>query len=397
MSASQNSGPRALQGKLNIDEVRLAAKSRLPKFIFDYLDGGADGEYTAAENLRSFNAMSLIQRVLVDVDEVDTSTTILGMPTSVPFLLSSTGASRFFHIDGELAVARAAAAENVIYGVSASAMTSMEDIAAVSEGPRFFQAYVFKDRSVTSEYVRRSKAAGYRAMVLTVDCATAGNRERDLRNQLAIPPKATPRILWQLLNAPSWTWQYLVNPKWRFPNVEAYVDESTKGNFGSIAMWFAEQLDRSFTWADAELLRKEWDGQFVIKGITSVADAQQAQAIGASAIVVSNHGGRQLDHAPPPLEVLPDIVAAVGDRMEVLVDSGFRRGTDIIKALALGANGVLVGKSYLYGLGAGGEAGVSRVIEILRSELERNMMLMGLRSIGEITADCIRWRDPRFR
>ena len=386
----------ALARAFNINELRDLAKRRLPGFIFDYLDGGADDEVTAAQNLQSFKALSLIQRVLVDVDQVDTSTTILGMPTSVPFVLSSTGASRFFHVDGELAAARAAAAENVIYGASASAMTSMEDIAADSEGPRFFQAYVFKDRSVTSEYVKRSKAAGYRAMVLTVDCATAGNRERDLRNQLAIPPKATPSILWQLLNAPSWTWQYLTNPKWRFPNVEAYVDESTKDDFGSIAMWFAEQLDRSFTWADAELLRKEWDGTFAIKGITSVEDARTALSIGASAIVVSNHGGRQLDHAPTPLEVLPEIVDAVGDQLEVLVDSGFRRGSDIIKALALGARGVLIGKAYLYGLGAGGEPGVARAIEILRSEIERNMMLMGLRSIADISNKCVRWRDSRF-
>ncbi|MGI9199446.1 MAG: alpha-hydroxy acid oxidase [Woeseiaceae bacterium] len=394
--AGTATGGGPLRSAYNVDDIRRRAKRRLPRFIFDYLDGGADDECTSAQNLKSFNALSLIQRVLVDVNAVDTSTTILGMPTSVPFLLSSTGASRFFHVDGELAVARAAAAENVIYGASSSAMTLMEEIAEESDGPKFFQAYVFKDRSVTSEYVQRSKAAGYQALVLTVDCATAGNRERDLRNQLAIPPKATPRILWQLLNAPSWTWQYLINPKWRFPNVEAYVDESTKDNFGSVAMWFAEQLDRSFTWADAELLRKEWDGTFVIKGITSVADARKALSIGASAIVVSNHGGRQLDHAPAPLEVLPEIVEAVGCELEVLVDSGFRRGTDIIKALALGANGVLLGKAYLYGLGAGGEAGVSRVIEILRSEIERNMMLMGLRSINDITSDCVRWRDPRF-
>ena len=387
---------RTLRRAFSIDDVRELARRRLPGFIFDYLDGGADDEYTRGRNAQSFAALSLLQRVLVDVARVDTSTTLLGMPTSVPFILSSTGASRFYHPRGELAAARAAAAAKVIYGATSSAMYSLEDVAGVGEGPRFFQVYVFKDRSITGEYIRRCRAAGYGAMFLTVDCATAGNRERDLRNRLSIPPKATPRILWQLLKRPSWTLDYLRNPGWRFPNVEGYVDESTKDDFGSVAEWFAGQLDKSFTWDDAEQLIREWDGQFVIKGITSVADARRAAEIGATGIVVSNHGGRQLDHAPTTLEVLPEIVDAVGDAIEVLVDSGFRRGTDIIKALALGARGVLVGKAYLYGLGAGGEAGVSRVIEILKNELERNMTLMGLRTIGDITSGCIRWREPRF-
>ena len=385
-----------LSRAFNVDDVRRLAKKRLPGFIFDYLDGGADDEYTRRQNSRSFQALSLIQRVLVDVESVDTSTTILGMPSSVPFVLSSTGASRFFHNEGELAVARAAAKAGAIYGASSSAMTSLEDIANEADGPRFFQGYVFKDRSVTSDYVGRCREAGYQAFVLTVDCATAGNRERDLRNQLAIPPKATPRILWQLMKTPAWTLQYLANPKWRFPNIESYVDESTKADFGSVAQWFAEQLDRGFTWDDAADLRQEWGGTFVIKGITSAEDARMAAQIGASAVVVSNHGGRQLDHAPTPLEVLPEIVDAVGDRLEVLVDSGFTRGTDIIKALALGARGVFIGKAYLYGLGAGGEAGVARVIDVLRTELERNMMLMGLPSIDQINSSCVRWRDSRF-
>jgi L-lactate dehydrogenase (cytochrome) len=381
---------------ISTDDIRQLARRRLPKFIYDYLDGGADDEFTRSQNSKSFAALSLIQRVLVDVETVDTSTTILGMKTAVPFILSSTGASRFYHSDGELAVARAAAKANVIYGTTSSAMVSMEDVAAVADGPRFFQVYVFKDRSVTKEYVTRCRASGYNAMFLTVDCATAGNRERDIRNELSVPPKVTPKILWQLLNAPSWTFDYLANPGWRFPNIEAYLDESTKDNFNSAAEWFADQLDRTFSWDDAAQLCRDWNGQFVIKGITSVADARNAVEIGATGIVVSNHGGRQLDHAPATLEVLPEIVAAVGDRAEVLVDSGYRRGTDIVKALALGAKGVLLGKAYLYGLGAGGEAGVSRVIEILRSELERNMMLMGLQKIGDINSDCVRWRDPRF-
>ena len=387
---------RRLQRAFNIDDLRELARRRLPRFIFDYLDGGADDEYTRGENAKSFAALSLLQRVLVDVTSVDTSTTLLGMPTSAPFILSSTAASRFYHSRGELAAARAAAASQVIYGTTASAMFSLEDVAGVGEGPRFFQVYVLKDRSITGEYVRRCRAAGYGAMFLTVDCATHGNRERDLRNRISIPPKARPRILWQLLKRPGWTLDYLANPGWRFPNIEGYVDDSTRDDFGSVAEWFADQIDRSFTWDDAAALCGDWGGPFVIKGITTVADARLAMDIGATGIVISNHGGRQLDHAPTTLEVLPEIVDAVGERVEVLADSGFRRGTDIVKALALGARGVLIGKAYLYGLGAAGEAGVTRVIEILKGELERNMTLMGLRSIDEITSECVRWRDPRF-
>lgn len=394
MSNAAVSGP--LNRVFSIDDMRERARRRLPGFIFDYLDGGADDEYTRTQNAQSFAALSLIQRVLVDVAQVDTSTTLLGMPTSAPFILSSTGASRFYHSEGELAAARAAAQAGVIYGTTSSAMFSLEEVAGVGEGPRFFQVYVFKDRSITGEYVQRCREAGYGAMFLTVDCATAGNRERDLRNRLSIPPKATPGIIWQLLKRPAWTLDYLTNPGWRFPNVEGYVDDSTRDDFGSVAEWFAEQLDKSYTWDDAAALCEAWGGQFVIKGITSVADARLAAEIGATGIVVSNHGGRQLDHAPVTLEVLPEIVDAVGDRLEVLADSGYRRGTDIIKALALGAKGVLIGKAYLYGLGAGGEAGVRRVIEILTGELKRNMTLMGLTDIDEITSDSVRWRDPRF-
>ena len=389
------SGP--LARAFNVDDLRRLARRRLPKFIFDYLDGGADDEYTRNANSPAFEQLSLIQRVLRDVSSVDTSTTILGTKTSVPFILSSTGATRFFHRDGEIAVAKAAGKADVIYGASTSAMYPLDQIAQCANGPKWFQVYVFKDRSLASEYVVRCKQHDYKAMVLTVDCAVAGNRERDLRNELAIPPKPTLRILSQLALRPRWSWDYLRSPPWGFPNFEGHVDESTKGDFGSVAEWFAEQLDRSFTWGDAGALCAEWGGPFVIKGITSAEDAKRAVDIGASGIVVSNHGGRQLDHAPPTLEVLPEILDAVGDRVEVLVDSGFKRGTQIIKALALGARGCLIGKGYLYGLAAGGEAGVIRAIDILKGELVRDMTLMGLRSIDEITSECVRWRSHGAR
>ena len=373
----------------SIQDMQQGARRRLPKFIFDYLDGGADDEWVLENNRRVFERYGLLSRVLCDVSGVDTSTQILGMPTSVPFLFSSTGASRFFHPQGELAVARAAREDNVIYGIAASAMTSMEDVAAVGPAPRFFQVYVFKDPGMNREFVRRSKAADYDAMFLTVDSVVAGNRERDLRNQLSIPLKKTLRTLWQASMRPAWSFNYVFSNPWGFPNVESVMDESAKGDFPTVAEWFAGQLDLTFEWDDAARLIEEWNGPFVIKGITHIEDAARAADLGASGIVVSNHGGRQLDRAPASLELLPGIVDAVGDRLEVLVDSGFRRGTDIITALALGAKGVLLGRAFLYGLSVAGEAGVRRVTELLKAEITRNMAMMGLTSIDQISRDCL--------
>ncbi|MFP6616827.1 MAG: alpha-hydroxy acid oxidase [Candidatus Hydrogenedentota bacterium] len=379
----------------NIDEMCQLAQSKLPKFIFDYLNGGADDEWVLHNNRAVFAEYGLLTEVLKDVSDIDTSTTILGMKTAAPFILSSTGASRFFHPEGEVAVARAAANENVLYGIAASAMSSIEEVAAVGTGPRFFQVYVFKDSGLNREFVQRSKAAGYQAMYLTVDSVVAGNRERDLRNQLSIPPKITPRTVWQVGTRPKWAIDYLTNPAWTFPNVESALDDATKSNFGSIAGWFASQFDRSFTWDDAARLIAEWDGPFVIKGITRPQDAIRAAEIGATGIVVSNHGGRQLDRLPSSIELLPGIVDVVGDRLEVFVDSGFRRGTDIITALALGAKAVAIGRPYLYGLAAGGEAGVSRVVQLLKSEIVRDMTMMGLTSIDQINRDALFERNRK--
>ena len=373
----------------SIADMREAAQRRLPKFMFDYLDGGADDEWVLANNRRVFERYGLLSSVLRDVSSVDTSTSILGMPSSVPFVFSSTGASRFFHSEGELAVARAAREDNVIYGIAASAMTDLQEVASVGEAPRFFQVYVFKDRGLNSEFVRRCKAAKYQAMFLTVDSVVAGNRERDLRNQLSIPLKKSLRTFWHAALRPSWSLGYLFSSGWRFPNVESAMDEAAKADFATVAEWFAGQLDVTFTWDDAAQLIDEWQGPFVIKGITRVEDAVRAAEIGASGIVVSNHGGRQLDRAPASLELLPGIVDAVGHRLEVLVDSGFRRGTDIITALALGAKGVLLGRAFLYGLSVAGAQGVRRVTELLKAEITRDMAMMGVRSIDEISRECL--------
>ena len=373
----------------SIRDMRERARRRLPKFIFDYLDGGADDEWVLGNNRKVFDRYGLVSRVLRDVSSVDTSTSLLGVPTSVPFVFSSTGASRFFHPQGELAVARAAREDNVLYGIAASAMTSIEDVASVGPGPRFFQVYVFKDPGLNGEFVRRCKAANYDAMFLTVDSVVAGNRERDLRNQLSIPLKKSLRTFWHAAMRPAWSTRYLFSSGWRFPNVESVMDEAAKADFASVAEWFGAQFDLSFDWDDAAELIEAWNGPFVIKGITSIEDALRAADLGATGIVVSNHGGRQLDRAPAALELLPDIVDAVGERMEILVDSGFRRGTDIITALALGAKGVLLGRAFLYGLAAAGEAGVRRVTELLKAEIRRDMTMMGLTAIDQITRDCL--------
>jgi len=378
-----------LDRAFNIDDMRKLAKARLPQFIFDYLDGGADDEWVLENNRNAFGRYGLLTQVLRDVSNIDTRTKLLGVETNVPFILSSTGASRFFHPEGELAAARAAAKANVFYGIAASAMTSIEDVAAIEAGPRFFQVYVFKDRGLNGEFVERCKAANFHAMFLTVDSVVAGNRERDLRNELSIPPKISPRTIWQAGIRPGWSYDYLTSAPWSFPVVESVLDESTKSDFASVAEWFGSQLDQAFTWDDAAALVSAWDGQFVIKGITRPEDAIRAAEIGATGIVVSNHGGRQLDRVPSPIDLLPPIVDAVGDRLEIIIDSGFRRGTDIITALALGANGVSLGRPYLYGLSAGGEAGVSLVIDILKGELIRDMTMMGVCSIDEITADLL--------
>ena len=374
----------------NIDDLREAARKRLPRFIFDYLEGGADDEFTLNRNRSVFTEYYLLQRVLVDIAGIDTSTTVLGEKVALPIIFTSTGANRLYHPDGELAVARAAAEANIIQILAATAMVSFDDVAAETDGHKWCQMYVLKDRGFTRELTAHCRKLGYRAMVLTADCTVAGNRERDYRNRFTLPPKPTLKTLQQLSVRPGWLWEYLRSPAYSFPNFAGALD--SHDDVASIVQWFGNQMDTTFTWKDAARLAEEWDGPFVIKGITSVEDARLAAGIGAHGISLSSHGGRQLDHAPSPMEVLQEVVDSVGDKLEVFIDSGFRRGTDIIKALALGARACLIGRPYLYGLTAGGEAGVARTIEILRSELERDMALMGITGISGITPDCLRRR-----
>lgn len=367
----------------NIDDVRRIARKRLPAPMFHYIDGGSDDEWTLGRNRTAFQDYQLMPECLRDVSRIDLSVELFGQLLALPFFLSPTGMSRLFHHSKELAVARAAAAAGTLYSLSTLSTTSLEDVAAAIATPRMFQIYILKDRGLTLEFVQRCKAAGYDALCLTVDMAMAGNRERDLRNGMAMPPRFGIRSLGSFAAHPAWALNLALHPDFRLANVAHRVDALGSGSMGLID-YVNSQFDRTVTWADVEWLRAQWDGPLVLKGILSPADALRAQAVGTDGIMISNHGGRQLDGAPAPIDLVRPIRAAVGDAMQLVVDGGIRRGSDVVKALALGANACSIGKAYLYGLAAGGEVGVARVLAILRAEVERTMTLLGCSAIGQI-------------
>ena len=377
---------RALSNCHNISDLRALARRKLPIAMFDYIDGGADDEVSLANNSDAFARFNLAPNTLINVSEVDLSTRVLGCDLKLPFFLSPTGMSRLFHHDKEIGVARAASEAGTLYSLSTLATTSLEEISETASGPKMFQIYILKDRGLTKEFVQRVKAAGYDALCLTVDTPLAGNRERDLVNGMQMPPKFSLRSMMSFAAHPGWTWHTLTNPDFRLANVAHRVDALGEGAMGLID-YVNSQFDRSVTWKDVEWLIAQWGGPFVIKGISSLGDAVRAKKIGASAIMISNHGGRQLDSAPAPVDLVQPLRKAVGDDVELVVDGGIRRGSDVIKAIALGADACSVGRAYLYGLSAGGQAGVARAIELLRSEIERNMGLMGCRSIADLTPD----------
>ncbi|MFK8067543.1 MAG: alpha-hydroxy acid oxidase [Gammaproteobacteria bacterium] len=372
----------------SISDLRLTAKRKLPRAVFEYIDGGSEDEITVKHNRKAFDHYQLNAKALVDVSNIDLSTTVLGEKIDLPFILSPTAMTKLFHHQGESAVALAAKKANIIYTLSSMSTTSIEEIANLSLTPKWFQIYVWRDRSLLKDFIQRCKLSGYKALCLTVDLPTHGNRERDLRNGLRIPPKPSLPTMLDILRHPVWLYHYLRSDPMRLANIS---DQISRENANFVLKDYIEsQFDPSVTWEDAKWMIEQWNGPFVIKGIMNVKDAKQAVNIGASAIVISNHGGRQLDHAPGTLELLPEIMDAVGDKLEVLIDGGFRRGTDIIKALALGAKACMIGRPYLYGLGAGGTQGVSRAIELLKEELHRDMQLIGCRSVDEIDASIIR-------
>lgn len=360
------------------------ARRRLPRMVFDYIDGGADDEVTLKRSVQAFREIELVWDALADVSAIDTATTLMGAPMRLPFFISPTAASRLFHPrGGEIAVARAAAKAGIVYATSSIASTRLEDIAAATDGPRWFQVYVWKDRALVAEILMRAREAGYSGVILTVDVPVAGNRERDPKNRFTIPPQVNWHTATQALARPGYLWDLMTTPEIGPANFMHMAVE------GGVIELINSQFDRTVTWADAQWLRETWGGKFAVKGIATPADARRCVEIGADAVWVSNHGGRQLDTAPATIDTLPAIADAVRGDAEIVLDGGVRRGGDIVKALALGANAVALGRAYLWGLAAGGEAGVSRAIEILESELKRTMALLGRARIADLKPDLI--------
>ena len=372
----------------SIADLRRAAKRRLPKAVFDYIDGAADDEVTLYYNQADFGQYELIPRYLVNVKDVDLSTTVLGADIGVPFVLAPTGMSRLFHHTGERSVARAARKVRTLYSLSSMATTSIEDIAGTTDGPKMLQLYVWRDRGILKEFIQRAKASGYTALSLTIDFPAAGQRERDLRNGFTVPPKIKLSNILDTMIRPGWLWGFLTSPGMKLENVSGHAAASEK--LFSVIDYTTSQFDPSLTWEDMAWMIREWDGPFAIKGVLSVDDARRAADMGVTAVIVSNHGGRQLDHAPSPISVLPEIVDALGDRVEIILDGGIRRGTDVIKALSLGARAVMIGRAYVFGLGAGGESGVNLALQLLTDEIRRTMMLVGCTSVSELGEKYIR-------
>jgi len=368
---------------LNIEDLRKIARKRLPKPLFNYIDGGADDESNVRGNIHAYDSTKLVPEYLVDVADIDLSTRVLGRDISMPLLLAPTGMTRLFHHDGEIGVSKAAATAGTYYCLSTVAATSIEDVAAACDGPKNFQIYVMKDRSLTREFIQRCKDANYDSLTLTVDIPRAGNRERELRYGFSMPPKLNLAGIAGFAARPAWVFRALTHPKAILANVAHKIPEGSSKST-SLIEYINKQFDPSVTWDDLEWMISEWGRPFALKGILSPADARKAVDCGVSAIMVSNHGGRQLDGALSAFEALGPIVDEVGGECEIICDGGIRRGTHVLKALARGATACSMGRPYLFGLAAGGQAGVARVLELLRTEIERDMGLLGCRNIGEI-------------
>lgn len=381
----------ALEHCFNISDLRRRAQKKLPAPMFHYIDGGADDEWSMRRNTRAFDDYELMPTYLKDIESIDLKTRVLGTTLDLPFFLSPTGMSRLFHHEKEVGACKAAHEFGTLYSLSTMATTSLEEVAKLTPGPKMFQIYILKDRELTREFVTRCKDAGYQALCLTVDTALAGNRERDLVNGMTMPPRFGLKSLFSYATHFEWALNFVRSPDFKLANVAHRVDALGKGAMGLID-YVNSQFDRTVTWEDAAWLADQWDGPFVIKGLQSPADAKRAVEIGATALMVSNHGGRQLEGAPAPVDCIAPIRDAIGDQLELIVDGGIRRGTHIIKALAQGANACSIGRPYLYGLAAGGQKGVERALTLLRDEVERSMALLGCASIADITREQIQPR-----
>lgn len=373
----------ALKNCHNIADLRKRARAKLPAPMFHYMDGGADDEWTLRRSTEAFDDYELMPNYLRNVADIDLKTSVLGTTLDLPFFLAPTGMSRLFHHQKEHAACRAADKFGTLYSLSTMATTSLEEIATTTAGPKMFQIYVLKDRELSREFVERCKTSGYQALCLTVDAMIAGNRERDLVNGMTMPPRITPKNFFSYATSFEWLFNLTRNSDFKLANIVHRVDVLGGGAMGLIE-YINSQFDRTVTWDDAAWLAEQWDGPFVIKGIQSVADAKRAVEIGASAVMISNHGGRQLESAPAPVDCVAPIRDAIGDQLELIVDGGIRRGTHIIKSLALGANACSIGRPYLYGLASGGQQGVEHAMALLVAELERSMALLGVNKISDI-------------
>jgi L-lactate dehydrogenase (cytochrome) len=375
----------------NVDDFRRLAQKRLPSPIFHYIDGAGDDEVTKRRNTTAFDDCDLVPNVLAGVADIDMSTTIMGQKIGMPLMLSPTALQRLFHWQGERAVAAVAERFNTWFGISSLATVSIEEIGAAIKTPKMFQLYIHKDKGLNRSMVERCKAANFDAITLTVDTIVSGNRERCQRTGFTSPPRFTPSSVLSYATHPAWVANYLFREKFALPNLDTHVGEGTNVAV-SVADYFNTMLNQSMDWKMAEAVRADWGGQFCLKGIMSVADAKRAVDIGATAIMVSNHGGRQLDGSRSPFDQIAEIADAVGGQIDIICDGGIRRGTHVLKALAAGATACSGGRLYLYALAAAGEAGVERVVGKLHDEIERDMKLMGVKSVGELDRSMLRWR-----
>ncbi len=379
---------RRLARCASVEDLRELARRRLPRGVFDYIDGAAEDERTLARNQDAFGAYGFRPRVLRGVGETQFATTILGRRIPMPLICSPTGFGRIAHSQGELAVARAAERAGVPYTLSTLGTRSIEEVASASNGTKWFQVYVWRDRGLVQEMVERCKVAGYQALMLTVDTPVFGRRERDYRNGFELPPKLGPDTLVDGALHPGWTLDFVTAEPVLFANVVGReVGDGTSPV--ALAEYINRQFDPDLSWKDVDWLRSIWDGPIVLKGIQTVEDARLAADAGVDAIALSNHGGRQLDDAPAPLDLVEAAAEAVGERLEIYCDGGVRRGSDVVKALALGARACMIGRPYLYGLAVGGEAGVDRVLEWFHDGIARTLALIGAKSIEDLSPESL--------
>jgi len=382
---------RRLRSAVTIDDLRRVARRRLPRGVFDYIDGGADDERTLDCNVSGFAELEFRPNVLRDVSELDTSVSLFGRRFSMPLILAPTGYTRLTHSQGELSVARAADRADIPYSLSTMSTRSIEEVAAVSDGAKWFQVYTWKDRGLVEELVRRSAAAGYEALWLTVDTAVLGNRERDVRRGFTVPPKIGLGTIFDGIVHPAWTYDFITHEPIAFANV-AHHEGHGANDAMAMAQHVMQNFDQRLSWDDVEWLQSIWDGPLVLKGIQTVDDARRALSVGVQGIALSNHGGRQLDDAPTPIELVEPVAQELQGAATIICDGGVRRGSDVVKAIALGADACSIGRPYLYGAGAAGERGVDHVLEFFRAGIERTMALTGRTSVPEIDRDLVRWR-----